>query len=132
MLAECQVNNKLTLFGRVSGVFNTSSWRIPHIDAPVLNRRLLVTHGSRIISMTLPAFITAEAGSGRQFRSGAFSPDRGRWLALAGLASNSNFLEVWVFPQATISGNVLSGADAMDSEPNSDLILDQIRRDAPS
>lgn len=44
----------------------------------------------------------------------------------------SNFLEVWVFHQATISGNVLLGADAMDSEPNSDFILAQIRRDAPS
>jgi hypothetical protein len=44
----------------------------------------------------------------------------------------SNFLEVWVFHQATISGNVLLGADAMESEPNSDFILVQIRRDAPS
>jgi len=45
---------------------------------------------------------------------------------------SSNFLEVWVFHQATISGNVLLGADAMESEPNRDFILVQITRDAPS
>jgi hypothetical protein len=44
----------------------------------------------------------------------------------------SNLSGSLVFHQATISDNLLLGPDAMESEPNSDFILVQIRRDAQS